>query len=59
MIFSTGTRNSFVVLPLALALPSEWNVAVAVILNQAFAEMLGMLVFIRSVPGWLLREMPD
>ncbi|MEX1028307.1 MAG: arsenic resistance protein, partial [Candidatus Paceibacterota bacterium] len=58
VIFSTGTRNSFVVLPMALALPSEWQLAVAVIVIQAFVEMLGMLVFIRLVPGWLLREPP-
>jgi ACR3 family arsenite efflux pump ArsB len=56
VIFSTGTRNSFVVLPLALALPAEWRLAVAVIVIQAFVEMLGMLVFIRLVPGWLLPE---
>jgi len=56
VIFSTGTRNSFVVLPLALALPTEWHPAVAVIVIQAFVEMLGMLVFIRLVPGWLLRD---
>lgn len=56
VIFSTGTRNSFVVLPLALALPAEWQLAVAVIVIQAFVEMLGMLVFIRLVPGWLLRD---
>lgn len=56
VIFSTGTRNSFVVLPLALALPPEWNVAVAVIVIQAFVEMLGMLAFIRIVPAWLLPD---
>ena len=56
VIFSTGTRNSFVVLPLALAFPPEWNLAVAVIVIQAFVEMLGMLIFIRGVPGWLLRD---
>lgn len=56
VIFSTGTRNSFVVLPLALALPPEWNLAVAVIVIQAFVEMLGMLAFIRVVPAWLLRD---
>lgn len=55
VIFSVGTRNSFVVLPLALALPPEWNLAVAVIVIQAFVEMLAMLVFIRVVPGWFLR----
>jgi ACR3 family arsenite efflux pump ArsB len=56
VIFSTGTRNSFVVLPLALALPPEWNLAVAVIVIQTFVEMLGMLAFIRIVPRWLLPE---
>ncbi|MCL4190321.1 MAG: hypothetical protein KJZ87_01145 [Thermoguttaceae bacterium] len=56
IIFSTGTRNSFVVLPLALALPPEWKLAVAVIVIQAFVEMLGMLVFIRIVPAWLLPD---
>lgn len=56
VIFSTGTRNSFVVLPLALALPAEWQLAVAVIVIQALVEMLGMLVFIRMVPAWLLRD---
>ena len=56
VVFSVGTRNSFVVLPLALALPAEWKLAVAVIVIQAFVEMLGMLVFIRLVPGWILRD---
>jgi hypothetical protein len=56
VVFSVGTRNSFVVLPLALALPAEWNLAVAVIVIQAFVEMLGMLACIRLVPGWLLPE---
>lgn len=56
MIFSTDTRNSFVMLPLALTLPAQWHLAVAVIVIQAFIEMLGMLVFIRRVPGWLLRD---
>jgi arsenite transporter len=54
VIFSTGTRNSFVVLPLALALPAEWQLAVPVIVFQAFVEMLGMLLFVHLVPGWLL-----
>ncbi len=56
VIFSTGTRNSFVVLPLVLALPPEWKLAIAVIVIQAFVEMLGMLAFIRLVPGWLLQD---
>ncbi|MFN4260798.1 MAG: arsenic resistance protein [Gemmataceae bacterium] len=56
VVFSVGTRNSFVVLPLALALPAEWELAVAVIVIQAFVEMLGMLAFIRLVPGWLIPD---
>lgn len=56
VIFSAGTRNSFVVLPLALSLPPEWNIGVAVIVIQAFVEMLGMLAFIHIVPRWLLPD---
>lgn len=56
VIFSTGTRNSFVVLPLALSLPAEWGLAVPVIVIQAFVEMLAMLAWIRLVPAWLLPE---
>lgn len=48
--FSFGTRNSFVVLPLALALPAEWRVAALVIVLQSLVELLGMLVFLRVVP---------
>lgn len=48
--FSLGTRNSFVVLPLALALPSEWALAAVVIVLQSLVELLGMLVFLRLVP---------
>ncbi len=48
--FSFGTRNSFVVLPLALALPVEWGVAALVIVLQSLVELLGMLVFLRLVP---------
>lgn len=59
LIFSTGTRNSFVVLPLALALPAEWQLAVAVIVIQGFVELLGMIAFIHLVPGWLLRDTPS
>ncbi|HMO35152.1 MAG TPA: hypothetical protein PKA06_03840, partial [Gemmatales bacterium] len=56
VLFSVGTRNSFVVLPLALSLPADWHVAVAAIVIQAFVEMLGMVAFLWLVPGWLLPE---
>jgi ACR3 family arsenite transporter len=48
--FSLGTRNSFVVLPLALALPGEWALAAVVIVLQSLVELLGMLLFLRLVP---------
>ena len=50
LAFSLGTRNSFVVLPLALALPAGWEVVALVIVLQSLVELLGMLVFLRVVP---------
>jgi arsenite transporter len=50
LTFSLGTRNSFVVLPFALALPSTWGLAVAVIVLQSLVELFGMLAYLRVVP---------
>jgi arsenite transporter len=55
LVFSAGTRNSFVVLPFALALPSGWEPAVAVVVLQSLVELLGMVVYLRWVP----RLIPD
>lgn len=55
LVFSFGTRNSFVVLPLALALPEPLLEAAVVIVLQSFVELIGMLVYIRIVP----RLLPD
>ncbi|WP_136644986.1 arsenic resistance protein [Tabrizicola sp. YIM 78059] len=55
LIFSLGTRNSFVVLPLALALPQEWRLAIVVIVFQSLVELLGVLVYLKTVP----RVLPD
>lgn len=52
LIFSVGTRNSFVVLPFALALPEGWEAAVTVVVIQPLVELLGMLVFLRLSPRW-------
>ena len=54
LAFSFGTRNSFVMLPLALALPSAWQPAVVVIVFQSLIELFGMVAFLRWVPGKLL-----
>jgi arsenite transporter len=50
LTFSLGSRNSFVVLPFALALPSAWQLAVGVIVLQSLVELFGMLVYLRLVP---------
>lgn len=55
LIFSLGTRNSFVVLPLALALPQEWRLAVVVIVFQSLVELFGVLAYLKAVP----RLLPD
>lgn len=56
LAFTLGTRNSFVVLPIALALPAGWEIAAAVIVAQSLVELFGMLVYLRWVPGWLFRS---
>jgi ACR3 family arsenite efflux pump ArsB len=47
--FSTGTRNSLVVLPLALAVPGALPVLPAVIVTQTLVELLSELVYIRLI----------
>jgi arsenite transporter len=53
LTFSLGTRNSFVVLPFALALPPGYRLAVAVIVLQSLVELFGMLAYLRVVPRLL------
>ncbi len=55
VIFSLGTRNSFVVLPLALSLPEVWSAAVTVIVVQSLVELFGMMIYLRWVPGHLMK----
>jgi ACR3 family arsenite efflux pump ArsB len=52
-VFTGATRNSLVVLPLALALPDAYAVASVVIVTQTLVEVLGMLVAVRVVPRLL------
>ncbi|WP_427181649.1 arsenic resistance protein [Paenibacillus sp. TC-CSREp1] len=57
LIFSAATRNSLVVLPLALSLSPEWaSIAAAVIVTQTMVELAGELIYIRLVPNVILRE---
>ncbi|UZD66220.1 arsenic resistance protein [Marinobacter sp. AN1] len=54
VIFSLGTRNSFVVLPLALSMPEAWATVVVVIVVQSLVELFGMMFYLRWVPSRLL-----
>ncbi|GAB4466751.1 MAG: arsenic resistance protein [Burkholderiaceae bacterium] len=50
LAFSLGTRNSFLVLPFALALPAGWEAAVVTIVLQSLVELAGMLVYLSWIP---------
>ncbi|MEO3888743.1 bile acid:sodium symporter [Nonomuraea sp. B5E05] len=50
IVFTGATRNSLVVLPLALALPDSLAVAAAVVVTQTLVEVVGMVVYVRGVP---------
>ncbi|MBD0023706.1 arsenic resistance protein [Gordonia pseudamarae] len=49
--FSAATRNSLVVMPLALALPDGMEIAAAVIVAQTLVEVVGMAICVRAVPA--------
>lgn len=50
LAFSFATRNSFVVLPFALALPTGWEIAAMVIVIQSLVELLAMALLVWFVP---------
>lgn len=58
LVFTSVTRNSLVVLPLALALPAGYELAPAVVVTQTLVELAGMVVLTRVVPALLLPEPP-
>lgn len=55
--FSSSTRNSLVVLPLALALPEDLRVlAAAAVITQTLVELIAELIYVRAVPALLCRD---
>lgn len=56
LAFSFGTRNSFVVLPFALALPAGWETTVVVIVFQSLVELFGMVFYLGWLPRHLFRQ---
>lgn len=52
LAFSAATRNSLVVLPLALAVPGAVPIFLpAIIVAQTLVELIAELIFIRLTPG--------
>lgn len=58
LVFSGATRNSLVVLPLALALPAAYAVTPAIVVTQTLVELVGMLILIRVVPRLVPAQAP-
>ncbi|MGP4067049.1 arsenic resistance protein [Halobacillus sp. B29] len=56
LIFSSSTRNSLVVLPLAFSLPEIGNMVAAVVITQTIVELISELIYVRFVPHVLLRD---
>ncbi len=56
LAFSLGTRNSFVVLPFALALPAGWETTVVVIVFQSLVELFGMVFYLWWLPRQLFMQ---
>ncbi|AZM47440.1 arsenic resistance protein [Streptomyces sp. WAC 06738] len=55
IVFTGATRNSLVVLPLALALPDRLAAAAVVVVTQTLVEVVGMVIYVRLIP----RLLPD
>ena len=57
VMFSVATRNSLVVLPLALALPPALGIAPLAVVTQTLVELIAMVILVRVVP--VLTREPD
>ncbi|MFN3999172.1 arsenic resistance protein [Algoriphagus sp.] len=56
LAFSFGTRNSFVVLPIVLALPIQYQTAIVVVAFQPLIELIGMLIYIKVIPNKIFKS---
>ncbi|AMB85196.1 arsenic resistance protein [Pseudomonas agarici] len=58
--FSASTRNSLVVLPLALALPEDIRgLAATAVITQTLLELVAQLIYIRVIPTLVWRNQPQ
>ncbi len=58
LTFSGVTRNSLVVLPLALALPASLSLAPLVVVTQTLVELVAMVMLVRALP-FIVRDRVD
>ncbi|MEU1736210.1 bile acid:sodium symporter [Streptosporangium sp. NPDC020145] len=58
VMFSAATRNSLVVLPLALALPAVLDIAPLAVVIQTLVELVAMVVLVRLVPRLVPEPLP-
>ncbi|MGZ0213128.1 MAG: arsenic resistance protein [Actinomycetales bacterium] len=56
LVFTGSTRNSLVVLPLALSLPASLSLAPLAVVTQTLVELVGMIVFVRLIPRLIPRR---
>lgn len=56
LVFCGATRNSLVVLPLALALPAPLALAPLAVVTQTLVELVGMVILVRLVPRLVPRS---
>nr|WP_239536874.1 bile acid:sodium symporter [Arthrobacter roseus] len=56
VVFSGATRNSLVVLPLALALPESLSLVPLVVVTQTIVELIAMVIFVRLIPRLVSRS---
>lgn len=56
--FSGSTRNSLVVLPLALALPAPFALTPLVVVTQTLVELVAMVVMVAAVPRVIRHPRP-
>lgn len=59
LAFGLGTRNSFVVLPVALSLPAGWELVAVVIVTQSLVELFGMVLYLWVVPRYVFPATPQ
>jgi arsenite transporter len=55
VVFSLGSRNSLVMLPLVIAWPGTGALAAAVVVTQSLVELVGLVIYVALVPRWIGR----